>query len=113
MPRERVFGEDAPYTEASSARSVVGVTWSREAGHVQVFVELFNDDLQYVSGEDYPGVVPSGPGAEVKTRTAEGPDAERRKIWADGYYVTMGRGEINALIRHLRRARDQAFGRDE
>ncbi len=110
MPRERIFGSDAPYTEASSARSVVGVTWNRD-DHVQVFVELFNDDLKYVSGEDYPDVVPNdGP---IKTRTAEGDEAERRKIWADGFYVSVDRNGINKLIRNLRRARDQAFGRDE
>lgn len=31
----------------------------------------------------------------------------------DGRYVDLERREINQLIRHLRRARDQAFGRDE
>lgn len=31
----------------------------------------------------------------------------------EGRYVTMDRYMINQLIRHLRRARDQAFGRDE
>lgn len=113
MPRERIFGADAPYTEASSAQSVVGVTWSREGQHVQVFVELFNDDLKYVSGEDYPDIVPIGGSEPIKTRTAEGEDALRRKIWADGFYVTMERDGINKLIRNLRRARDQAFGRDE
>ncbi len=112
MPRERIFGSDAPYTEASSARSVVGVTWNRD-DHVQVFVELFNDDLQYVSGEDCPDVVVIGGEDPIKTRTADGDEAVRRKIWADGFYVSMDRDGINKLIRNLRRARDQAFGRDE
>jgi hypothetical protein len=31
----------------------------------------------------------------------------------DGMYVTLDRSGINRLIRNLRRARDQAFGRDE
>lgn len=31
----------------------------------------------------------------------------------DGFYVTVDRRGINDLIRHLRRARDQAYGRDE
>lgn len=31
----------------------------------------------------------------------------------EGYYVSLDRRGINELIRHLRRARDQAFGRDE
>lgn len=112
MPKERVFGSDPPYTEASSARSVVGVTWNRN-DHVQVFVELFNDDLKYVSGENYPDIVPNGGTEPIKTRTAEGLQAVMRSVWADGFYVTMDRDGINKLIRNLRRARDQAFGRDE
>lgn len=31
----------------------------------------------------------------------------------DGWYVTLDRDGVNKLIRTLRRARDQAFGRDE
>ena len=30
-----------------------------------------------------------------------------------GLFVDLDRGGVNELIRHLRRARDQAFGRDE
>lgn len=33
--------------------------------------------------------------------------------YLDGFYVDLDRRGINKLIRHLRRARDQAFGRDE
>lgn len=113
MPRERVFSPDAPYTEASSARSVVGVTWSREGEHVQVFTELFNDDLQYVSGEDYPEFPPPGGLTSVVTRTAEGEVAATREVWSKGFYVSLDRAGINNMIRYLRRARDQAYGRDE
>jgi hypothetical protein len=31
----------------------------------------------------------------------------------DGLYLTLRRNEINSLIRKLRHARDQAYGRDE
>lgn len=31
----------------------------------------------------------------------------------EGFYVDLDRRGINQAIRHLRRARDQAFGRDE
>lgn len=31
----------------------------------------------------------------------------------EGWFVTLDRTGINDLIRHLRKARDQAFGRDE
>jgi hypothetical protein len=33
--------------------------------------------------------------------------------FTDGMYVDLDRAGINKLIRNLRRARDQAFGRDE
>jgi len=110
MPRERVFSSDEPYTVASSARSVVGVVWSRD-NYVQVFTELFNDDLKYVAPADNTNTIDIN--APLVTRVAEGQDAERRRTWADGFYVTLDRQGINHLIRHLRRARDQAFGRDE
>lgn len=32
---------------------------------------------------------------------------------ADGLYCTLGREQINRMIRALRKARDQAYGRDE
>lgn len=113
MPKERVFSTDAPYTEASSARSVIGVTWSRD-GYAQVFTELFNDDLKVLAPAVLPaGVTATGDISEYITRIAEGAEASRRKTWADGFYVTLDRNGINDLIRHLRRARDQAFGRDE
>lgn len=104
MPRERVFGASRPYTDVSSAQSVVGVTWSKEAGHVQVFVELFNDDLKYAVGSDAEGAIPA---------VATGEEETRRKLWAEGFYVDLERAGLNELIRNLRRARDQAFGRDE
>jgi elongation factor P hydroxylase len=62
---------------------------------------------------DYPDVVPVGGREPIKTRTADGEAAVMRKVWADGFYVSMDRNGINKLIRNLRRARDQAFGRDE
>ena len=40
------------------------------------------------------------------------PDGEDQS-GASGQYVDLERHHINALIRHLRRARDQAFGQDE
>lgn len=101
MPKELVYGADPPYTEGSSARSVIGVHWGRDGNdYLQVSTALFNDDLNYVDGH---GV----------TRKEEGAAKVRRETWAEGFYVTLDRNAVNALIRHLRRARDQAFGRDE
>jgi hypothetical protein len=61
----------------------VQVGWNREAEHVQV--ATVNSDS-----------------AELRP-TPEG----------NGWYVQLDRYRINQLIRVLRRARDQAFGRDE
>lgn len=40
-------------------------------------------------------------------------DAEDATEWSDGWHIDMNRRTINELIRVLRRARDQAYGRDE
>lgn len=84
MPRESVYGVDGDNT-------AVKVGWSREHEHVQVGVSA-SGDISFA--EPLPaGVSVSGP--------------------YDGLWVTMDRKGINDLIRHLRRARDAAFGRDE
>ena len=61
----------------------VKVGWNREAGYVQI--------------------------ATVDPELEESLDTSRD----GGLYVMLDRVDINHLIRHLRRARDQAFGRDE
>jgi len=100
MPRESVIGSEMPYGPNSSARDMVEVTWSREAQHVQIATKLFNDD----------GKTFGMNGDEMAT-----PEHEklRREIAANGFYCTLDRPGINKLIRNLRRARDQAFGKDE
>lgn len=65
------------------------VTWS-PAGHVQVA---------------------SVNTASTLTLTGDEPGDEPEPF--DGWRITLDRGGINRLIRSLRRARDQAFGRDE
>lgn len=101
MPKEVIYGDCPPYTVESSARSVIGVHWdSGGTDYLQVSASLFNDDGKYVDG--YGNV-----------HQSEGQDALRREVWAQGFYVGLDRKGVNALIRHLRRARDQAFGRDE
>jgi hypothetical protein len=61
----------------------VQVGWGRESSHVQI--ATVNKD-----------------GVQLRP-TPEG----------NGWYVQLGRYEINKLIRTLRRARDAAYGRDE
>lgn len=100
MPKEQVFSRFRPYTDKSSAQSVVGVHWGIEQEYVQVSASLFNDDGVEVRGD-------------MSVTQAEGEAAERRRVWSEGFYIDLDRAGINNLIRYLRRARDQSFGRDE
>lgn len=83
MPRESVYGTD-PNNLA------VKVGWDRDK-HVQVGV---GGPIEFTFTGPLPEGVTVAPGF-------------------DSLWVTMDRHGINDLIRHLRRARDAAFGRDE
>ncbi len=84
MPKESVYG-------TSEDGIAVKVGWSREHEHVQVGIGG-PVEIQYLEPLP-PGVSVAGP--------------------YDGMWVTLDRLGINTLIRHLRRARDAAYGRDE
>ena len=96
MPKEYVYGDplafepagDSP--DAQSETPVVDIGWSREAGDVQLATRLRECEIFW--DED-------NPDAPIPAKY--------------GYYVTLNRSGINDLIRYLRKARDQAFGRDE
>ena len=86
MPKEIIYG-DEPYTEPGV--SIVEVRWGRETGDMQLVTKAVN------------------------RTTGERLSDDAGIHYTDGMYVSLdGRG-INDLIRNLRRARDQAFGRDE
>lgn len=92
MPKEVVHGEsfhseDKPEDEWEHPVAVV--TWSRESGDVQLVTRLH--------GAEVPSIEEHEKGIPVQY----------------GYYVSLDRAGLNKLIRNLRRARDQAFGRDE
>jgi hypothetical protein len=91
MPKESVFGEQHTFdpAEANPKVPVVDVLWGREQGYVQVVSRA----------EDPHGGRWAGDSTEIH--------------FTDGMHVNLDRPAINKLIRHLRRARDQAFGRDE
>ncbi len=96
MPKETVFGEqlvaygdDGKLIDPNPKVPVVEVLWAREQGYVQVVSRA----------EDPHGGRWAGESSETH--------------FTDGMYVNLDRGQINKLIRNLRRARDQAFGRDE
>lgn len=107
MPRETVYGDNVPYgtkDDPGPARAVTELTWSRERGHVQIVTKCVAAD----TGMDYvPPVVAVTTTADFDVTTFPAIDARQ------GFYVDLDRQGINKLIRNLRRARDQAFGRDE
>jgi hypothetical protein len=83
MPRESVYGTDPDNT-------AVKVGWDQN-GNVQVGVSSAGE---FTFTQPLPATV-----------SVNGP--------YDGLWVTLNRHGINCLIRHLRRARDAAFGSDE
>lgn len=95
MPKETTYGSELPWGDDYPAVSVVQVLWSREAEHVQLVSKAVHRSTE----ED---VLP--PGAVREPGEIH---------FTDGMYVNLNRSGINKVIRDLRRARDQAFGRDE
>lgn len=90
MPKEVVYGEQMSATKDEvPIVPIVEVRWGREAGYVQV--------------------VSKATDANDGRCASDSPDTH----FTDGYHVDLNRHSINDLIRHLRKARDQAFGRDE
>lgn len=51
-------------------------------------------------------------GGHVQLATVNPSIEETDESGARGWYVTLDRDQINRIIRHLRTARDAAFGRD-
>lgn len=91
MPKERIDARPGYNSDGDEGkgRSVVEVLWGRETGHCQIVskaVDRFTGDRL----SDDEGI-----------------------HYTDGMYVDLDRRGINNLIRALRRARDQAFGKDE
>lgn len=71
----------------------VRLQWSREASHVQLAVQTMS------WGSD---------GNTTQPMIEGGDERNQQQLWA-----TVNRHEINLLIKRLREARDQSFGRDE
>lgn len=92
MPKQMIY--PVPNPDGSDADRRVEVGWQREMG-----VQVATTKLQ--------------PGAKRDAEYIEGPtDAPLRHAW-DGQWIDLNRYQINQLIRSLRHARDQAYGRDE
>lgn len=96
MPRAAVYGDDPVFEvdqekrlsaeDYDNERSIAEVRWNRESEYVQIVTRLKGYEVGLPESED---------------------------AYKYGMYVTLNRASINDLIRNLRRARDQAFGRDE
>lgn len=85
MPKE-VVHDSTQYSGEYPTREVIAeVRWSRDSEYVQLATAL-------VEMADHSPVV----------REVQG-----------GWYANLNRTGINDMIRNLRKARDQAFGRDE
>lgn len=98
MPAEKVYGRQYPVAPVPENEEqpkpmvpIVDVRWGREQGFVQVVTKAEDAEGGRWMGDDY----------SVQAHVT------------DGLYVDLDRDQINRLIRNLRRARDQAFGRDE
>ncbi len=119
MPRERVYSQQYRTTpnspEPTEPQTAVEVVWNRDHGYLQVaataadgterVVRIVNQWLEAA------GVAPIDL-AQVREKLATLPDHPQPNF--DGWYVSLEqRQDVNRLIRVLRRARDQAFGRDE
>lgn len=96
MPKELVHGSELPFGD-NGAVAVVETIWHRDAEHVQVATRCLDRSTHEPWVEHY-----AEPGGRAGTVTV-----------ADGFFVNLDRKGINDLIRNLRRARDQAYGRDE
>ncbi len=93
MPKEVTYGQQV-YSETSEDKPrvpQVNVLWGRDGGYVQIVTKATDAEGGRYAG-DYD---------------------ECQSDVSDGFHVDLERGEINKLIRDLRRARDQAFGKDE
>lgn len=85
MPKEVTANSQLYSSEFPDETLQVEVRWSREAEHVQI--------------------------ATVVVKAADHSLVE--KSVHGGWFIDLNRPAINKLIRDLRRARDQAFGKDE
>lgn len=92
MPAQKVYGlQHAPSDDEDYVPQVpiVDVRWGRDDNFIQIVTKATTAD-----------------GGRFAENLSE-------HDVTDGFYVDLDRNAVNSLIRNLRRARDQAFGRDE
>jgi hypothetical protein len=103
MPKVSVY-ED-PDTAGQQTRRVE-VGWQKGCA-VQVGISVRNPAVPHVEFNN-----PDGSTTDVSEHVTITAGADPAKAW-DGQFMELSRTQVNALIRHLRAARDAAFGRDE
>ncbi len=91
MPKERIQSTTAPEFD-------VTVAWGRDT-NVQVATAANDADKRLREWTEVADGAETQPGTSFRL--------------FDGWHVDLTRQQVNDLIRVLRRARDQAFGRDE
>ena len=113
MPKEVIRAVSLPYGEDEGARSVAEIRWDRDAGHVSLVTRCMGiDGMVWIP----PHVREPLEAAGFVTATSLVSSNDQRQsvhLSQDGWFVDLDRYGLNALIRNARRARDQAFGRDE
>ena len=98
MPKEVVYGVTRPPENPDG-------TPAEQVGRLQVEVIWIGKD----SGGNFVQMVTK----EVRSLDGGRLSDDEGIHYTDGLLVDLDRAGINRLIRNLRRARDQAFGRDE
>lgn len=118
MPKETVYGRDVPASssDGDDQRAVVDVHWQPDHCFVQIATHVLDSKpLVLKAPSDELDRIKIINGAEfVRADSSVGaPDSEWSILTAgSGFYVDLDRAGINRLIRNLRRARDQSFGKD-
>lgn len=108
MPREKVYDTTSTFD--------VDVAWGKDCSYVQVAVVAAKRDSKDVPTQRIIDIVnewltaagePAIDLAKLREKLPDEPNF-------DGWHATLNtREQLNELIRHLRRARDGAFGKDE
>lgn len=100
MPVERIYGAPIQGGELPSGEPTfkgdptsLRIGWGAESGHVEIAV--LNEESPF------------------RWSQVDGATIEDTDHVFDGWYMQLDRRQINQLIRHLRRARDNALGKDE
>jgi hypothetical protein len=136
MPKEVIYSSLLPYDEETPAVGIAELGWSRESEYVQIATRCVHradhsvwhrDEQEWRRAVDLSmQFVQANQEPNASTLDAVFSAEEQRFLFdflleqfgagltvADGFFVQLDRRGINDLIRHLRRARDAAFGRDE